>query len=120
MKMRAFALLLLIVASPTFAAKLWVTGKVEKTIITEDDKFGGCLITLSTPYNGQIGCGNSFLSVDCAGVFGTKSEGSRRMDQLMLAAVTGADARVQINSDKVINGWCAIDGVQVFFDPVGG
>lgn len=107
--------LLGLMTTPAFAAKVWVTGNVEKTIVSTDDKFGGCLMTLSTPYNSQIGCANGFLSLDCAGDFGTASEGRRRLDQVLLAAAMGVEVRVQINSARVLNGWCAVDAVQVIY-----
>lgn len=107
--------LLGLITTPAFAAKVWVTGNVEKTIVSTDDKFGGCLMTLSTPYNSQIGCADAFLSLDCAGNFGTASEGRRRLDQVLLAAAMGVEVRVQINSARVLNGWCAVDAVQVIY-----
>lgn len=117
--MRLFVLLgilMAMVAAPASARTVWVTGNVDRTIITGDDEFGGCLAALSSNFQANIpACRTPFLSLDCAGTFGGKAAGSRRLDQMILAAAMGIEARVRINTDKVIDGWCVADGVQVIF-----
>ena len=113
--MRVIAIFLALLGTPAFGATFWHNSVVERTLTTGDEKFGGCLVSLAESFEGATGCKDPFLSADCAGVFGTKSAGARRMDQLTLAAVTGRVARVQINNGKRVNGWCTIDAVQIIY-----
>ena len=117
--MRALIIICLasLVAAPAMAARnTWVTGKVISTVVSEDAKFGGCLVKLDTPYQDQVpACENAWLSFDCAGLFTEKSSGARRLDAAILSAAMGIPIRARISGSRKVDGWCVADRVDVQF-----
>lgn len=116
--MRALIIICLaaMVAAPASARNVWVSGKVVKTIVSEDEKFAGCLVSIDTPYQGQVpACRNNWLSFDCAGLFTPKAAGARRFDSAILAGAMGVPIRARLNSKRQVDGWCVVDRVEVAF-----
>ena len=103
------------VAAPGFAASKWVGTFVQKTLLTDDSEFGGCMFQPSVSLSGSLDCPNTWISVDCAGTLGgTKSAGSRRFDAVQLAMITSSKLYVKVDDGRKIDGWCVAERVQGF------
>lgn len=102
-------------APSSYAASNWVGTFVQKTLITDDSEFGGCMFQPSVSLSGSLDCPNTWISVDCAGTLGgTKSAGSRRFDAVQLAMVTSSKLYVKVDDGRKINGWCVAERIQGF------
>ena len=93
---------------------------------TGKTKFGGCMArlkkgaawnsalwaTLPDSCANQAG-GDTFVSFDCAGVVGSKSDGAAMWSSVQLAAVTDKAVGVSVTSNRV-NGYCIADRIDVY------
>ena len=85
--------------------------------IIDDSDFGGCMIGVSPDPSAQSGIGDcpaTWLSLDCAGNFNTKSQGQSKLNQAQLAYVLGKQVRVRANNQKKANGYCVGERVDLF------
>ena len=85
--------------------------------IIDDSDFGGCMIGVSPDASVQSGTGDcpaTWLSLDCAGSFNTKSQGQTKLSQAQLAYVLGKQVRVRANNQKKANGYCVGERVDLF------
>lgn len=102
-------------AVPAQAASKWVGTFVQKTLVSDDSEFGGCMFSPSVSLSGDLNCPNTWISVDCAGTLGgTKSAGNRRFEAVQLAMVTSSKLYVKVDDARKIDGWCVAERVQGF------
>ena len=87
---------------------------VDRTLNTVDAEFGGCMFRPTVPISETLDCPDTWLTLDCAGALGgSKSEGKRKYDELLLALITNRKVTVRVDDEKKINGWCYVDRVQL-------
>jgi len=85
--------------------------------IVDDANYGGCMVSISPDAASQAGisdCAATWVSLDCAGGFGSKSDGQTKLSQAQLAWVTGKQIRVRANNLKKHNGYCVIERIDLF------
>ena len=85
--------------------------------IVDDTNYGGCMISISPDAASQAAisdCAATWVTLDCQGAFGSKSDGQTKLSQSQLAWVTGKQIRVRANNAKKHNGFCMIERIDLF------
>ena len=103
---------LLISAVPVKAERFWATGTIKRTL-SEGDNYGGCMILLSK--NIGHGCREAWVSLDCKGVHFEPSVGSRNYASAIVAASTGKQVSVFVDSSKKFNNYCFAPRLDIKF-----
>ena len=98
------------------AATSWFGARPTKQMITESDRYGGCLIGLSATISETLDCPDSWVTADCSGELGgSRTEARQKYDAVSLAAVAGKPMVILINDAKKIDGLCFVERVQVSY-----
>jgi len=116
MKRIAILLVAFAIALPATAATKKLFVNVDRVIVTDSDKYGGCLMApLGGMNTSGTTCLGKFASLDCANVTGgdgaSKADGQRRLDVAMLARITGEKVAIVLNDAKKVNGYCVAERV---------
>ena len=92
-------------AHQAMAANAGFTAKVQ-TILYDDEDFGQCMVNPSVnPGTVQgVTCNNNWVSLDCAGNFGSKASGAAKLSAAQLAQVTDSDIYFYLDDTKTYNG----------------
>ena len=91
-----------------------LTGKI-KEILVDDSRFGGCMVwVVPGPETLALdnACKSAYVSLDCAGDFGTKSSGQAKLQAAQLAYVTEQSINFYVDSTKQHNGFCVATNAQ--------
>ena len=109
-----FGLLTLVAVKQVNAAQLYVTTEVLRTITTGDDKYGGCMFepSISLITEGLDCQPGGWISLDCAGIFGTQNAGQRRWDAVVLAEMLNKKVEVRVDDSKKIDRYCVAERVK--------
>jgi hypothetical protein len=108
------AALLLAVAAPAPAATGAVTARVTRVLISNDDRWGGCMALLSVnPQTVLSGCGSGWVTFSCSGHFTNSVRAYRMLDAAELALATGKNVTVYFQDDKMHNGYCFANRIDV-------
>ena len=107
-------LLIAIAIKQANAAQLYVTTEVLRTITTGDDKYGGCMFepSISLISEGLDCQPGGWISLDCAGIFGTQNAGQRRWDAVVLAEMLNKKVEVRVDDSKKIDRYCVAERVK--------
>ena len=101
------AALLLAAAAPAPAATGYVTAGVTRVLISDDDRWGGCMAELSVdPQTVLSSCGSAWVTFSCSGHFTNSVRAYRMVDAAELALATGKNVTVYFQDDKMHNGYC--------------
>ncbi len=91
-----------------------VSAFVERTMVTGDELFGGCMAFLSEdPAEALPGCKNSWVTFSCDGTYTDPVRAYRMLDQAQLALATGLRVLVIVDDSKVHNGYCFASRINV-------
>ena len=102
--LRMCVVVLLAVASPAYAAKYSAVGAVNKIMIDRDD-FGQCMIAVAG-FTAPGNCGKTWVSLDCAGNFNSKSVGRSMLETAQIAKATDATVTAFFNDSQRVDGRC--------------
>ena len=105
----------LFIAMPALAEIGYVNGaKIDKMIVTSDGSYGGCMLHLDKRTEDAVaGCGRSWVSLSCSGVFTTKSDARLLLETAQLAYALDKTVQVRINDAKLHNGYCFADFINI-------
>lgn len=108
------AALLLATAAPAPAATGSVTTGVTRVLMSNDDRWGGCMAALSVgPQTVLSGCGSGYVTFSCSGQFTNSVRAYRMVDAAELALATGKNVTVYFQDDKKHNGYCFANRIDV-------
>jgi len=103
------ALLLTTLANPPArAATATFNALVNRTMVTADNLFGGCMAALSVNPKAKLPkCGATWVSFDCQGKFTTDPLlAYRLLDQAQLALAANKSVSVTVDDGRIVNGIC--------------
>jgi hypothetical protein len=87
---------------------------IEKTLVTGDSTYGGCMALLSRRVEGKLpGCRGAWVSFSCDGTYTDPVRAYRMLDQAQLALATGMRVLVVVDDTKVHNGYCFATRIDV-------
>ncbi len=87
---------------------------VEKTLVTGDSTYGGCMALLSRRIEGKLpGCRGAWVSFSCDGTYTDPVRAYRMLDQAQLALATGMRVLVVVDDTKSHNGYCVASRIDV-------
>lgn len=105
---------LLATAGPAPATSGFVQAKVNRVLVTSDNRFGGCMATLSiSPHTEVASCAPGWVTFSCSGHFTDEVRSYRMLDQAQLALATGKTIAVWFQDDKKHNGYCFANRIDV-------
>lgn len=105
-RLSLLAALITLTTLPTYAVNAFVTGKIEKTMIS-DRFYGGCMI-LGTAELADAGldCPSRWITFSCTGEFNEKDVAARKFDAAQLALATNKTFSALVTDTKKHNGYC--------------
>ena len=93
--------------SASSATTVYVTASVERTLIADQDRWGGCMILLDKqPSDYGLDCPSRWVSFSCNGTFTTKDVAYRMFDSAQMAAALGKRLVVEVDVTRKHNGYC--------------
>jgi hypothetical protein len=103
-----FAAVLAMLGSPiSNAATANITAKVNRVLIADQGKFGGCMVALSVSVNATLpNCPGNWVSFSCSGDFTTKDVAFRMLDMAQMAKALNKNVLVTVDDTKKHNGFC--------------
>ncbi|MGB5621843.1 MAG: hypothetical protein WBN65_05060 [Gammaproteobacteria bacterium] len=101
-------------ASVTEADTAFFRTSVDRTLMTGDSKFGGCMALLSKTFADVLpACGNRWVTFSCDGTYTDPVRAYRMLDQAQLALATGMEVNVMVDDSKKHNGYCFASRIDV-------
>ena len=111
-----FGVLLLLTgltAAPN-AAQVKVTANVTKTMVADNDRWGGCIATLDVKLAAKgLDCPGKSVSFSCSGDHTSKDIAYRMFDMAQMAYALGHRVAVVIDDAKKHNGYCYANRIEV-------
>lgn len=105
----------MVTASVGIAATVYVQGNVERTLIADQDRWGGCMIWIDQVLSDQgLNCPGQWVSFSCTGTFTTKDVAYRMFDSAQMAYALGKKIFIEVDDTKKHNGYCCANRVDVF------
>jgi len=96
------------------AATRFVNGNVVRTLVADQERFGGCMAKLDRALSDYfLDCPGSWVSFSCSGVFTTKDIAYRMFDSAQMAFALGRSVNVQVDDTKKHNGHCYAQRIDV-------
>jgi hypothetical protein len=94
-------------ASSSNAAISYVISNVQRTLIADQGRWGGCMIYLDeTLADHGLDCPSHWVSFSCTGKFTTKDVAYRMFDSAQMAYALRKRVVVQVDDTKKHNGYC--------------
>lgn len=114
-RLMKFAVAALAVSTvPAQALTAEVVAEVRRTLAVEDDRFGGCMVSLSVaPSEEGLDCPAKWVTFSCTGVHTTKSRALRMYDSAQMAFAMGRKVRVWVDDTRKHNGHCFVSRIDV-------
>ncbi len=87
---------------------------IQRTLVTGDSTYGGCMAQLSRRIQGKLpGCQGSWVSFSCDGTYTDPVRAYRMLDQAQLALATGMRVLVVVDDTKVHDRYCLATRIDV-------
>ncbi|SDW18400.1 hypothetical protein [Thiocapsa roseopersicina] len=110
----AAAVALITTAGPVPAGSGNVVANVNRVLIAVDARWGGCMAMLSAnPQSVLPSCGSWWVTFSCTGDFTDRVRAYRMLDASELALATGKRVQVWFRDDKMHNGYCLADRLDI-------
>ena len=91
-----------------------VTANVEKTLVTGDGRFGGCMIRTQVDFEQKgLNCKTRWVTFSCTGNFTSKDVAYRMFDSALLAFALGNLVFMQVDDSKKHNGRCYVGRIDI-------
>ncbi len=96
------------------AAQVKVTATVTKTMVADNDRWGGCVASLDVKLAAKgLDCPGKSVSFSCSGDFTTKDIAYRMFDTAQMAYAMGHRVVVTVDDAKKHNGYCYANRIEV-------
>jgi hypothetical protein len=104
-----------ILASPiSEAATASVQATVERTLVADADRWGGCMARVNvTLADLGLDCYSRWVTFSCSGVHTTKDIAYRMFDSAQMALALDKQVWLSITDQKKHNGYCFADRIDV-------
>jgi len=101
-------------ATASDAAQVSVTGHVIRTMVADQDRWGGCMAQLDVKLSTQgLNCPSRWVSFSCSGDYTAKDIAYRMFDTAQMAYAMGHRVTVSVNDAKKHNGYCYANRIEV-------
>ena len=112
-KWAAGALLALPLAA--FSATLTLDAKITRTLAADEEKFGGCMVSLTaSPAAEGLSCNvGNWVTFSCSGEHVSKSSALRMFDSAQMAFMTDRTVRVTVDDTRDHDGWCFVERIDL-------
>ena len=91
-----------------------VAGKVTRTLLADDGRFGACMILLNVSLASQgLDCPGGWVTFSCSGEFQAKDVAWRMFDSGQMALALGNTVWVYVDDTRKHNGYCFGEGINV-------
>jgi hypothetical protein len=114
----SMAIFLVLMASHALtgqATTVAVTANVVRTLVADQDRFGGCMAKLDKVLaNSGLDCPGTWVSFSCSGTFTPKDIAYRMFDSAQMALALGKKVTVQVDDSRKHNGNCYAQRIDVF------
>lgn len=101
-------------ASVSYAASVIIEAEVMKTLVADQDRWGGCMINIGHNLSEEgLNCPAGWVSFSCSGTFTTKDVAYRMFDSAQMALALGKKVMVEVDDTKKHNGYCYAAYIQV-------
>lgn len=109
--MKHFVLLLITLyvsyVPASFAATAKVKGFVTKTVVADEGRWGGCMVSIDQKLEESfLDCPGKWVSFSCSGVFTEKDIAYRMFDQAQMAFSLGRKVEIYVDDTKKHNNYC--------------
>ena len=99
--------LIMLAAPAVHATTAMLTGKVVRTLVADNGRWGGCMVFLDVNISTKLpSCPSRWVTFSCSGTFTTKDVASRMLDSAQMAKALGRTVRIQVDDTKKHNGYC--------------
>ena len=98
------------IALPVTAETAFFNTTITRVLVTGDDEFGG-VVRPQAALSDSLQCNNTWATMDCAGVLGSRAAGNKKFDTAQLAVLLKKKIGLTVTDDKKINGWCYVERV---------
>jgi hypothetical protein len=111
-----FMATLVSLTSVSYAATAYVPASVERTLVADRDRWGGCMILIDQQLSDYgLDCPSRWISFSCNGTFTTKDVAYRLFDSVQMAVALGKRVQVEVDDTRKHNGYCFGSRVDVLF-----
>jgi hypothetical protein len=94
-------------ASVSYAASVIIEAEVVKTLVADQDRWGGCMIRIDHNLSEDgLNCPAAWVSFSCSGTFTTKDIAYRMFDSAQMAFALGKKVKIHVDDTKKHNGYC--------------
>ena len=105
---------LLSVSGEASAASSSVLAHVNRVLLSNDNRWGGCMANLSVDPNTRLAsCGREWVTFSCSGHFTDPVRAYRSVDVAELALATGKRVIVYFRDTEKHNGYCFADRIDI-------
>jgi len=102
-----FMVILMGLTSTTYAATAYVIASVERTLVADQDRWGGCMILIDKQLSDYgLNCPSRWVTFSCSGTFTTKDVAYRLFDSAQMAAALGRKVQLEVDDTRKHNGYC--------------
>ena len=100
--------LLLVCALPAHSETASMVGKIVRTLNSNSDSWGGCMIRLDKAVREETGldCSSSWVSFSCSGVKSPKDQAYKMFDAAQMAMALNYRVQVFIDDQQKESGYC--------------
>lgn len=114
MVVMAFSAIQFWVAAPVHAATSALWSEPKSIMVTNDDRFGGCMVQVFVDPNSIFSsCAVGWLSLGCTGEFTDPVRAYRMLDQAQLAIAAKMKLRIEFTDSLKHNGYCLVTRIDV-------
>lgn len=85
---------------------------IQRTLVSGDNTFGGCMAGLNVPVNtatnspNSPNCPDTWVSFSCVGTYASREQAFHMLDQAQLALALNKKVNVLVDDTKKHNGYC--------------
>jgi hypothetical protein len=102
-----FMAVLIGITSVSHAATAYLTANVTRTLVADQDRWGGCMVLLDKPVSSVgLNCPGNWVSFSCNGTFTSKDVAYRMFDSAQMAYALGKQVLILVDDMKKHNGFC--------------
>ena len=105
---------LIAAALTTHAATVRVAALLERTMTTDGERFGGCMVALDRDLaDAGLNCPGRWVTFSCTGEMSTKDRGTAMFASAQTAFLHGLQVYVHVTDEKKQNGHCYASRIDV-------
>ena len=112
---RVTGVVLAAVIAPCHAATETTLTSITRTLVTDDDRFGGCMVHVDVDLRTDLGldCDSNWVTFSCNGEHTDATAAQRMFDSAMVAFVTDRKVYVWVTDERKHDNRCYVSRIDV-------